>query len=623
MASSKAESSGSSSRATASATSPSGSVASNNTDVSSGSPTGVSKTSYASILRAKNENSLKLTNGYADLHNQANENVHSGGSSGEGSVGETVSLPAKQIATKDRRIDQEKVQKTVRANKSKGRNHGTGRENAKQHDGEQLNYRAHNGSSSSSSFEGSHYHENSRYQNGRYSKSQKHPYSGDDGGSYYKGSQRNHVTGPTRDEYNRYPTAGHSQENSNTVVEKEEGELTDDDDFETVVRKRHSSHANSQKYRNGSGGGMDSGKGKEFKTTRGRRSFRDGDRRKIDQRGGRRYQEDRDRDKPTTLSNSSTLPSHHQQQSQAGGISSTSISHSITSSNHTVTTNGINASGGVANGSVCSETSSISVGSSSGSNNIICQGGRSRIESTLAEGSSLSCHVRHNSGDRSSVVSGSASTCETSENVHSEIAQNSSEESNKPHFVLAPPPAVNPWRVNPNAASVIAKKSPSSQEGLSSRPAPSAVLNKIPTPTPSLPEPIPLQLPAAALVKVAQNHTVVKPQQPHKGERDGESNSELKGTDKDKTNNTNATVVKSSNRGGTATNINKSNSITISPSNSANSQSQGGVKSSSTVIPTTAAKIVKPIAIKTSEISAAAIPQSTSLDTQSSPRKGK
>jgi len=76
-------------------------------------------------------------------------------------------------------------------------------------------------------------------------------------------------------------------------------------------------------------------------------------------------------------------------------------------------------------------------------------------------------HARHPSGD-----SFSASASSHSENNENEIAnmQAHSSEPDKPKFVLAPPPKVNPWQANANAASVIAKKDPSGFNGIPSTP---------------------------------------------------------------------------------------------------------------------------------------------------------
>jgi len=131
--------------------------------------------------------------------------------------------------------------------------------------------------------------------------------------------------------------------------EKEEGELTDDDEgFVTVVRKKQSSHANNHSYKYRKGGyyggghnnyGTDTETGREFKTNKNRRNFNSGDRRKGDQRGGRRYQEDRDRDKAdktesdgkATQDKQNSLPSSSQSSSSTVTTSTSQSSASSTS----------------------------------------------------------------------------------------------------------------------------------------------------------------------------------------------------------------------------------------------------------------------------------------------------
>ncbi|CAG7721109.1 unnamed protein product [Allacma fusca] len=101
----------------------------------------------------------------------------------------------------------------------------------------------------------------------------------------------------------------------------------------------------------------------------------------------------------------------------------------------------------VTNGSICSETSSSS---------------------------STDCHIASITSDENGLTSASNSTESAGEND----AENT--EPSKPKFIDAPLPRVNPWQVNPNAASLIAKKS-TSQNGEGTVP----IANPLPAKTPN------------------------------------------------------------------------------------------------------------------------------------------
>lgn len=274
-----------------------------------------------------------------------------------------------------------------------------------------------------------------------------------------------------------------------------------DDEFETVVRKRHSnSHANnyynnSQKFRggmdysntyNGGGGGGGGGAGRgrdrecggrDFRSssssnnTNNSRNFRRKPYRERDFHSeNRRYPHGEHRDNKLQQQNNIVLPTSHNSNNnnqqtqfpQTNNHSSTSISiiHTTTSTTHnnTNTVGHINGGGGepssctnyvtlnsrltVTNGSVCSES-----GSSSAESVHSNTGGVDVVDAQINH----NCHVSGGS------ICGSASTCDTD---LAQIIQIEEEELRSPLVVVAPPPAVNPWRVNPNAASVITKKSP-------------------------------------------------------------------------------------------------------------------------------------------------------------------